>query len=59
LPPFGQPTFVANGDGDSMIPPRLSHPLGCLIPNAEVQIYPEEAGHGLPVSAQQEILVPT
>jgi pimeloyl-ACP methyl ester carboxylesterase len=40
-----QPTFVANGDADAMIPPRLSHLLGGLIPDATVKIYPD-AGHG-------------
>ncbi len=40
-----QPTFVANGDADAMIPPKLSHLLGGLIPNATVKIY-SDAGHG-------------
>ena len=40
-----QPTFVANGDADAMIPPSLSHLMGGLIPQAEVKIYPD-AGHG-------------
>jgi pimeloyl-ACP methyl ester carboxylesterase len=40
-----QPTFVANGDDDLMCPPRLTHLMGGLIPNAEVKIYPD-AGHG-------------
>ena len=40
-----QPTFVANGDADAMIPPKLSHLLGGLIPDATVKIYPD-AGHG-------------
>ncbi|PVX28773.1 alpha/beta fold hydrolase [Sphingomonas pokkalii] len=40
-----QPTFVANGDADAMIPPSLSYLMGGLIPNAEVKIYPD-AGHG-------------
>lgn len=40
-----QPTLVANGDADAMIPPRLSHLLGGLIPDAQVIIYPD-AGHG-------------
>lgn len=40
-----QPTFVANGDDDLMWPPRLTHLMGGLIPNAEVKIYPD-AGHG-------------
>ena len=40
-----QPTLVANGDDDLMCPPRLTHLMGGLIPNAEVKIYPD-AGHG-------------
>jgi pimeloyl-ACP methyl ester carboxylesterase len=40
-----QPTFVANGDADAMIPPSLSHLMGGLIPQADVKIYPD-AGHG-------------
>ncbi|USU06569.1 alpha/beta hydrolase [Sphingomonadaceae bacterium OTU29LAMAA1] len=40
-----QPTFVANGDADAMIPPHLTHLLGGLIPDATVKIYPD-AGHG-------------
>jgi pimeloyl-ACP methyl ester carboxylesterase len=40
-----QPTFAANGDADLMLPPRLTHLLGALIPNAEVKIYPD-AAHG-------------
>lgn len=40
-----QPAFVANGDADAMIPPRLSHLLGGLLPDAAVKIYPD-AGHG-------------
>ncbi|WP_045835914.1 alpha/beta fold hydrolase [Hyphomicrobium sp. 99] len=40
-----QPTFVANGDADLMIPPHLTHLMGGLIPNAQVKIY-DDAGHG-------------
>jgi pimeloyl-ACP methyl ester carboxylesterase len=40
-----QPTLVANGDGDLMCPPRLTHLMGGLIPHAQVKIYPD-AGHG-------------
>lgn len=40
-----QPTFVANGDGDLMLPPRLSHLMAGLIPNAQIKIYPDSA-HG-------------
>lgn len=45
LAAISQPTFVANGDLDEMIPPRLSWLLGGLIPDATVRIYPD-AAHG-------------
>src|SRR4029078_8661954 len=38
-----QPTFVAYGDGDLMLPPRLSHLMAGLIPNAQVQLYSDFA----------------
>jgi pimeloyl-ACP methyl ester carboxylesterase len=50
---IAQPTFVANGDADAMIPPRLSHLLGGLIPEAVVKIYPD-AGHGFLFQHHQE-----
>jgi pimeloyl-ACP methyl ester carboxylesterase len=40
-----QPVFVANGDSDPMIPPRYSHLIAGLIPDASVKIYPD-AAHG-------------
>lgn len=40
-----QPTFVANGDDDQMLPPRLSHLMAGLIPGAQIKIYPD-AAHG-------------
>jgi len=40
-----QPVLVANGDGDRMIPPRYTHLLGGLLPDAQVKIYPD-AAHG-------------
>lgn len=40
-----QPTFIANGDADAMIPPSLSHLMAGLIPDSKVKIYPD-AGHG-------------
>jgi pimeloyl-ACP methyl ester carboxylesterase len=40
-----QLVFVANGDGDPMIPPRYSHLLAGLLPHATVKIYPD-AAHG-------------
>jgi pimeloyl-ACP methyl ester carboxylesterase len=40
-----QPTLVANGDNDTMIPTINSHLLGEHLPNARVRIFPD-AGHG-------------
>ena len=40
-----QPVLVANGDSDPMIPPRYSHLLAGLLPNARITIYPDSA-HG-------------
>jgi len=37
--------FVANGDSDPMIPPRYSHLIAGLLPDATVKIYPD-AAHG-------------
>ena len=42
---IGMPVFVANGDGDPMIPPHFSYLLAGLIPQARVKIYPD-AAHG-------------
>jgi pimeloyl-ACP methyl ester carboxylesterase len=39
------PVFVANDDGDPMIPPRYSHLLAGLLPDARLTIYPDSA-HG-------------
>jgi len=39
------PVFVANGDSDPMIPPRYSHLLAGLLPDARLTIYPDSA-HG-------------
>jgi len=40
-----QPTLVANGDNDTMIPTANTHILARHIPNARVRIY-ADAGHG-------------
>jgi len=45
LSAIGMPVFVANGDGDPMIPPHFSYLLAGLIPQARVKIYPD-AAHG-------------
>jgi pimeloyl-ACP methyl ester carboxylesterase len=39
------PTLILQGDGDLMIPTKLSHLMAGLIPNAQIQIYPD-AAHG-------------
>ena len=45
LAAIDQPVFVANGDGDPMIPPRYSHLIAGLLPHATVKVYPD-AAHG-------------
>lgn len=45
LQAISQPTFIANGDKDEMIPPSLSHLLAGMIPDARIKIYPDSA-HG-------------
>jgi pimeloyl-ACP methyl ester carboxylesterase len=40
-----QPTLVALGDQDLVVPPRTSYLLGSLLPNARVSTYPD-SGHG-------------
>jgi pimeloyl-ACP methyl ester carboxylesterase len=40
-----QPTLVANGDNDVMIPTKNSHLLARHLPNARLSIYPD-SGHG-------------
>jgi pimeloyl-ACP methyl ester carboxylesterase len=39
------PTLIVQGDADLMIPPKVSHLMAGLIPNAEIRIYPD-AAHG-------------
>jgi pimeloyl-ACP methyl ester carboxylesterase len=39
------PTLVIQGDGDLMIPTKLSHLMAGLIPDVQIQIYPDSA-HG-------------
>jgi pimeloyl-ACP methyl ester carboxylesterase len=38
------PTLIIQGDGDQMIPTKLSHLMAGLIPDAEIRIY-EDAAH--------------
>jgi pimeloyl-ACP methyl ester carboxylesterase len=40
-----QPTLVANGDNDRMVPTSNTHDLARRLPNSELVIYPD-AGHG-------------
>lgn len=42
---ISQPTLVANGDNDLMVPTRNSRLLARNLPNAQLSIYPS-AGHG-------------
>jgi pimeloyl-ACP methyl ester carboxylesterase len=39
------PTLIIQGDGDLMIPTKLSHLMAGLIPDAQIRIYPDSA-HG-------------
>src|SRR3954452_14653754 len=39
------PTLIIEGDGDLMIPTKLSHLLAGLIPEAQIHIY-RDAAHG-------------
>ena len=39
------PTLIIQGDGDLMIPTKLSHLMAGLIPDARIRIYPD-SGHG-------------
>ena len=42
---IGCPTLVIQGDGDLMIPTKLSHLMAGLIPDTRIRIYPD-AAHG-------------
>jgi pimeloyl-ACP methyl ester carboxylesterase len=42
---ISQPTLVANGDDDRMVPTKNSHDLARRLPDSELVIYPD-AGHG-------------
>jgi pimeloyl-ACP methyl ester carboxylesterase len=43
LTAIGSPTLVIQGDGDQMIPTKLSHLMAGLIPDAQIRIYPDAA----------------
>jgi pimeloyl-ACP methyl ester carboxylesterase len=42
---INRPTLIIQGDGDLMIPTKLSHLMAGLIPDARIRIYPD-AAHG-------------
>jgi pimeloyl-ACP methyl ester carboxylesterase len=42
---INRPTLVIQGDGDLMIPTKLSHLMAGLMPDAQIRIYPG-AAHG-------------
>ena len=48
------PTLVIQGDGDLMIPTKLSHLLAGLIPDARIRIYPD-AAHGFLLQYPTEV----
>jgi pimeloyl-ACP methyl ester carboxylesterase len=52
------PTLIMQGDGDLMIPTKLSHLMAGLIPDTQIRIYPD-AAHGFmfqyPTEAAAEI----
>ena len=43
LTAIGMPTLIIQGDGDQMIPTKLSHLMAGLIPDARIRIYPDSA----------------
>jgi pimeloyl-ACP methyl ester carboxylesterase len=45
LATLAQPTLILQGDSDIMIPPKASHTMAGLIPDARIKIYPD-ASHG-------------
>jgi pimeloyl-ACP methyl ester carboxylesterase len=50
------PTLILQGDGDLMIPTRLSYLLAGLIPDARIRIYPD-AAHGFLFQYPAEVAV--
>jgi len=48
------PTLIMQGDSDAMIPPRLSHLMAGLIPDARIRIYPDSA-HAFLFQYPQEV----
>ena len=43
LTAISSPTLILQGDGDLMIPTKLSHLMAGLIPDAQIRIYPDAA----------------
>jgi pimeloyl-ACP methyl ester carboxylesterase len=43
LTAIDSPTLIIQGDGDQMIPTKLSHLMAGLIPDAQIRIYPDSA----------------
>jgi pimeloyl-ACP methyl ester carboxylesterase len=50
------PTLIIQGDGDLMIPTKLSHLMAGLIPDAQIRIYPD-AAHGFLFQYPGEVAV--
>lgn len=48
------PTLIIQGDGDLMIPTKLSHLMAGLIPEAQIRIYPD-AAHGFLFQHPQQV----
>jgi pimeloyl-ACP methyl ester carboxylesterase len=48
------PTLIIQGEGDQMIPTKLSHLMAGLIPDAQIRIYPD-AAHGFLFQYPKEV----
>jgi pimeloyl-ACP methyl ester carboxylesterase len=53
---INSPTLIIQGDGDLMIPTKLSHLMAGLIPDAQIRIYPD-AAHGFLFQHPAEVAV--
>jgi pimeloyl-ACP methyl ester carboxylesterase len=54
LTAIGSPTLIVQGDGDQMIPTKLSHLLAGLIPDAQIRIY-DDAAHAFLFQYPQQV----
>jgi pimeloyl-ACP methyl ester carboxylesterase len=54
LTAIGSPTLIIQGDGDQMIPTKLSHLLAGLIPDAQIRIY-DDAAHAFLFQYPQQV----